>query len=206
MTELAIKPTRRETLRMVVAVVEKQKLAEARKARDHAQDLYARHQKALQGQNEAARAYGNAKYKALIRKLTRAIKPDFPGVKVSVYTDLEKERDSAGREQLKPGGIVTIRLYVSGVDKPGEQLPAGVVEKMAEAKAEADILWQEYLAANRTADTLSCKAQEYGNGYDDTKYAKLLQELVPALGPEAAVHLDALAALVEGAVKGRVKS
>lgn len=204
MSELAIKPTRRETLRLVVAAVEKRKREEVAAARERADAIRKEHAKAQEAQLKAARAYGDQRYKGLLRKITKAIKPDFPGVTATVYTDFERERDPhTGRERIKAGSPVTIRLYVSGTEKTGENLPDGVMAKVAEEKARAEALWDEYCKANVEAEALAYKASEYASSPQDYKYAKLLEDLIPTLGPEAAEHLDALAALVEGAVKGK---
>ncbi len=207
MSELAIKPTRRETLRLVIAAVEKKKHAEAAAANARAEAIRQEHNKAKNAQTDAARAYGDHRYKPLLQKIIRAIKPDFPGVTAHVYTEFEKERDPhTGQERIKPGGTVSVRLYVGGTDKAGEALPKGTLDAVAAAKAKADQLAEQYTKARREAEEIAQRARDYSASPHDYKYAKLLEELIPTLGEDAAVHLDALAALVEGAVKGKAKS
>lgn len=201
---LAVKPTRREILKAVLDAAKAKKVAEQQAADREWRQLHDAARKANDKVQEIARTYANKKYKGLLAKIKKLVLAEFPEGVVNFTVDLEKVNNSTrgggSRESFLPDGKASVRLVVYNAEKTETDLPPEVRAEMTAAQEESLRLYAE---ANRKYDEvqrLSKMAGEYGH-YDGTAYQKLLERVVPALGDEAAGHLDALIGMVQKALE-----
>lgn len=195
---LAVKPTRREIMKAIVDVARAKAKAKSRELVNEYSRLNAEASKANGKVGEIAKAYGNKKYKKLVDKLKKLILPEFPEAQVFFTVDMEKEGHS---NKFKPEGRATIRLVVLDGDKRELDLPPEVRAEMLAANAESERLYKEYQAAYQRHQEFQNESRKLFTGYDGPDYQKLLAEVLPTLGDEAATHLDALVGMVEKALE-----
>lgn len=189
---LAIKPTRREIIKLVIAQAHERKREEFRVLQVEHRRLYDEARAANNEIFEIAQTYANAQHKTLLTKLKRLLLAEFPDTKAYFTIDLEKDN----RSRFKPDGKAEIRLVVHDVSKQELNLPQHVRDAMIAAEKKSDGLFDKAQRVQQDGQVLNQKLSKYGHS-ETVDYQKLLNELVPALGEEAIPHLDALVALIE---------
>lgn len=200
---LAIKPTRREIIKIILDAAKKRKLTECAEIDKKWREAHATAAKANERIQGIALDYANKKYKTLLTKIKKLILAEFPNGKINFIVNLETVSDSTRvggcREQFKPDGKVKAQLVVYDTESELD-LPQEVRNQMVATKEESDRLRKKSDEMYTAAQRLRQEAHEYGHA-DYTAYQKLLERVVPTLGGEATSHLDALIGMVVKALE-----
>ncbi len=195
---LAIKPTRREIMKAVLDVARAKAKAKSREMVNEYNRLNQEASRANAQVSTIAKTYATNKYKKLVDKLKKIILPEFPEAQVFFTVDMEKDGHS---QKFKPDGKATVRLVVLDGDKRELDLPPEVRAAMVAANDESNRLYNEYHQAYQDHQNFQNKTRKLFTGCDGPDYQKLLAEVLPTLGSDAASHLDALIELVAKALE-----
>jgi hypothetical protein len=178
----AIKPTRRETLQVVLDEARRRIYAKAKALRDlaHQKDKEAKdHQTQI---SKLAKDVGERKHAAFLKKLAKLVKGPFPDADINL--SILMEQDSNYRYYKVDGGA-KLRLLVC-VEEVLADLPQEQVTALNKLSADA---WAECRRLGDEAHHLEVQAQRYNR-------SDLLSDIVLRLPDEAAPLLDELISFV----------
>jgi hypothetical protein len=188
MTALAIKPTRREVLYLILQEARKRKTAESQEIHKQADACSAQateiRKKIDDAQIKAARGRSMKEYRA-----AKKFAADHPTVRVSECVRYAKEGESPSYNMPDDfKGPIVYTLTVSGNIKE-DMVPLAEMENMEE-------LIKQYNASRKEAQRLHDEANKLARRAQMLQREDFLQEVVTSLGAEAVPHLDALVGMV----------
>lgn len=194
---LAVKPTRREIIKAVIAKYSDNKRAEARRLDQESERLREEGRAENAKVYKIASDYADAKNAKLLNKVKKIVLAEFPEAQVSFTIDLEKTTNSNSR--FKPDGKASVRLLVLGADKRVDDLPDEVRQAMIAADERATALFKEAEVVYRQTQKLHTKASVYSQS-QNAGFQDVLDAAIFKLDESANPHLDALITMLQKAL------
>lgn len=194
---LAIKPTRREVIKAVIAKHSGNKKAEAKRLDQESARLRDEGRAEDAKIYKVASDYANKKNAKLLSKLKKIVHEEFPEAQVYFTVDLEKTTNINSR--FKPNGKANVRLVVLDANKRELGLPDEVRQAMVAADERANALFQEAEIVYRQAQKLYTASAVLDQGRN-AGFQDVLDTAIFKLGESANPHLDALIDLLHKAL------